>query len=139
MTFKIEELKQSAFASLVKKIPVADLRSLIVIDDQSKSLNAYERTYRYYEWTGQFNEAVGSSDHLVIADTKNDAGLLESGFYEQFLVLGKNRYVAQDTYLKLTLTSSCDRWALLASSEPEKCFELKLSSLNTSDLLANGK
>lgn len=139
MTFKIEELKQSAFASLVQQIPAADLRSLVVIDDESKNLNAYERTYRYYEWTGQINGALNASDHLVIADTKNDAGLLESGFYEQFLVLGKNHYSAQASYLKLTLTSSCDRWALLTSSEPEKCFALERSSLQTSDLLANGK
>ncbi len=139
MTFKIEELKQSAFASLVKRIPVADLRSLIVIDDSSKNLNAYERTYRYYEWTGQFNQAVESSEHLVIADTKNDAELLKSGFYDQFLVLGKNRYVAQDTYLKLQLTTSCDRLELLTTADPVRCFAIHTSILPTSDILRNGK
>jgi len=139
LTFKIEELKQSAFETLVAKIPAAQLRSLIVIDDQSKNLNAYDRTYRYYEWTGQFTEAVGSPDHLVIADTKNDARLLQSGFYEQFLVLGKNHYTPQDTYLKLTLKSSCDRWGLLTASKPESCFTLGLETLKTSDLLNNGK
>lgn len=64
--------KQKVLLNLIEKDQSIKSASLIVFDDQTKGLNAIQRTYRFYEWNGLMALALGDETRFGIAPHQID-------------------------------------------------------------------
>ncbi len=74
--------KQTGIIEGIKKSPVIDECSVILITDKTNIENVFGRYYRFYEWNAIFKVATGRQDRLVISSA--DVGLFDKGHFDSF-------------------------------------------------------
>lgn len=81
---------------------------LVVVEDESRLLNLFERQYRFYEWSGHLRVSTGSNGPYALSNSESDLAALQSGFLREYSLLGSGPApsVSQD-YLLVTIRTTC--------------------------------
>lgn len=63
--FNVDWFKQLAFIENIKNIPEIKNNSTFIVEDNTSGLNAINRTYRFYEYSGLMKQAFGDEKRLA--------------------------------------------------------------------------
>jgi hypothetical protein len=74
--------KQIQIISQLRNLPLMDSCSEIEVQDLTQDLNAFGRTYRFYEWNGISKMATGNESHFIY--NKSEAPAFKSGDYNNY-------------------------------------------------------
>ncbi len=81
---------------------------LVVIEDKSRTLNLFERQYRFYEWSGQLRVSTGPNGPYALSDSESDFEALQSGFLREYSLLGSGPHPSSSKeYLLVTIRTTC--------------------------------
>jgi len=76
--------KQQSLVELFKQDREVESASVVVIDDQATSVNAFRRDFRFYEWSGLLGMAFGSDKRLGV--NEKQLARFESGEHNRPLL-----------------------------------------------------
>jgi hypothetical protein len=81
---------------------------LVVVKDESRSLNLFQREYRFYEWSGQLRMSAGSDGPYALSNSESDLANLQSGFLMEYSLLGSGPAPSwSQNYLLVTIRTTC--------------------------------
>lgn len=82
---------------------------LVVVADESRSLNLFQREYRFYEWSGQLRTSADSDGPYAMSNSESDLASLQSGFLREYSLLGSGPAPSlSQKYLLVTIRTTCD-------------------------------
>ncbi len=72
--------KQIEITNVMSNYRIRDNIDVIIFDDQTKSFNAFNRSYRYYEWQGIINNAYPNKKEIIALNSINNLEFLNNLF-----------------------------------------------------------
>lgn len=103
---------------------------LVVIADESQSLNLFGREYRFYEWAGQLRDSTGPEGPYAISNSESDWSKLQTGYLESYATLGSGpRPQLSKEYLYVTIQSRCDGPMDAINTGVENCLFIEEKAL----------
>jgi hypothetical protein len=107
---------------------------LVIVEDESRSLNLFEREYRFYEWSGHLRVATGSNGPSALSNSESDLAALRSGLLTEHALLGSGPTpsMGQD-YLLVTIRTTCDGAIQALFIGVPKCLSIQEEALSFKD------
>jgi hypothetical protein len=89
-------------AAYVPQPGIGMIRMPVVFRDDTRSMNIFNRSYRFYEWNGLMTRAFGDETRFGVNDTSQEIRRLLRGWYDRFALYGARDYVADGTVVQVT-------------------------------------
>ncbi len=69
-SYLVDWQKQDALVGAFRRTPALESASTVVFRDETRSMNIFQRRYRFYEWNGLLKRAFGDETRFAVGDKR---------------------------------------------------------------------
>jgi hypothetical protein len=104
-SYYVDWQKQQALVDVFRASPALERGSVLIFHDETRDLNIFDRSYRFYEWSGLLRRAFSDSARFGVSDDRADIeGLLTGSFNKYYTLYGQPTYVRGVSVLDVTIS-----------------------------------
>ena len=102
-SYLVDWQKQDALVGAFRRTPALESASTVVFRDETRSMNIFQRRYRFYEWNGLLKRAFGDETRFAVGDNPSQIRRLLTGRFKKYELYAARDYVAGTRVVLVTI------------------------------------
>jgi hypothetical protein len=104
-SYSVDWQKQQSLLASFRETPALQSASTVVFRDETKHLNIFGRSYRFYEWNGLMKRAFGDETRFGVSENRRDIRRLLAGRWRRYRFYAARDFVPGARVLEAIITA----------------------------------
>lgn len=104
IAYNVDWQKQQSLIEEFRATPELANASTVIFRDETRLLNIFGRTYRFYEWNGLMKRAFGTETRFGVNDTPEEIAAFLAGGHGRNELYAARDYVGEGTVVRVTIS-----------------------------------